>query len=53
MRCTLAGMVALQFGKSGDAGIGKICRTHYISRSLSELKKQKRQKRLDQLLTSS
>jgi hypothetical protein len=48
VRRTRSGRVALQFSKSGDAGIEKNYRTHYISPSLSEQKKQKLQEKLDQ-----
>lgn len=40
--------MALQFSKSGDAGIERTYRTHYISPALSDEKKQKLKKELNQ-----
>ena len=48
VRHTRSGTVALQFSKSGDAGIERNYRTHYISPLLSEEKKQKLEKKLSQ-----
>ena len=41
MRRTRAGKISLQFSKSGDPGIEKIYRTHFVSPELSEKKQQR------------
>jgi hypothetical protein len=48
VRHTRSGTMALQFSKSGDAGIERTYRTHYISPALSDEKKQKLKKELNQ-----
>jgi hypothetical protein len=48
MRPTRAGKVALQFSKSGDPGIEKSYRTHYVSPALSEKKQQRLEEKLNQ-----
>ena len=48
MRHSRTGSVALQFSKSGDPGIEKIYRTHYVSPALSEKKQQRLEEKLNQ-----
>jgi hypothetical protein len=48
MRRTRAGTVALQFSKSGDPGIEKSYRTHFVSPALSEKKQQRLEEKLSQ-----
>lgn len=46
VRTTRAGTVDLRFSKSGDPGIEKAYRTHYVSPALSERKRQNLEERL-------
>jgi hypothetical protein len=48
VRHTRSGTMALQFSKSGDPGIEKSYRTHYVSPALSEKKQQRLQEKLNQ-----
>ena len=48
MRRSRAGTVALQFSKSGDPGIERNYRTHYVSPALSEKKQQRLEEKLNQ-----
>jgi hypothetical protein len=48
MRRTRAGTVALQFSKSGDPGIERSYRTHFVSPALSEKKQQRLEEKLNQ-----
>jgi len=48
VRPTRGGTIALQFSKSGDPGIEKNYRTHYVSPELSEKKQQSLQDKLNQ-----
>jgi hypothetical protein len=48
MRRTRSGKVALQFSKSGDPGIEKSYRTHFVSPELSEKKQQRLQEKLNE-----
>jgi hypothetical protein len=47
VRRTRAGPVSLRFSKSGDPGIEKAYRTHYVSPALSGQKQQRLQEKLD------
>ena len=47
VRHTRGGTMALQFSKSGDPGIEKNYRTHYVSAALGEQKRQKLQEKLE------
>ena len=46
MRGTRSGTMPLQFSKSGDPGIEKRYRTHYLSRAMKERKQQQLQEKL-------
>jgi hypothetical protein len=48
LRRTRDGTVALRFGKSGDPGIEKNYRTHFVSPALSAQKQERLQAKLDQ-----
>ena len=48
MRHSRTGTVVLQFSKSGDPGIEKSYRTHFVSPELSEKKEQRLQEKLNQ-----
>ena len=48
VRGTRAGKVALQFSKSGDPGIEKGYRTHFVSPALSQQKQQRLEEKLNQ-----
>jgi len=48
MRHSRTGTVVLQFSKSGDPGIEKSYRTHFVSPKLSEKKEQRLQEKLNQ-----
>ncbi len=48
MRRARSGRVALQFSKSGDPGIEKSYRTHFLSPELSEKKQQRLQQKLNE-----
>jgi hypothetical protein len=47
VRCTRAGKIDLQFSKSGDPGIEKTYRTHFVSPDLSERKQQRLEEKLN------
>jgi hypothetical protein len=47
VRHSRAGNIALRFSKSGDPGIEKSYRTHFVSPDLSEKKQQRLQEKLD------
>src|SRR5260370_6622234 len=48
MRQSRTGTVALQFSKSGDPGVEKSYRTHFVSPALSKKKEQRLQEKLNQ-----